>query len=281
MTIVWSLFRPTHVYVSHPALYDVLPRRSTVRQTLVYDCMDDAVAMAPAERRPALLERERMLLRRAHRVVVSSGVLATRLRARYGPLVESKLRFVPNGIDARRGMAPQRPAQMGHVGEPVVGYAGTVGEWFDFGTVLAALGRCPAISLQVIGPRSGREPHHDRIQYHVPVDHEALPSMLSQCDALIMPFTVDDVVAAVNPVKLYEYLQYGVPVIVRRYEEIEQEFGMFVHFYESSQDLSLLFERLQEGCLPARAEAKTVAAFLETASWTRRWAAITGQATSV
>ena len=37
--------------------------------------------------------------------------------------------------------------------------------------------------------------------------------------------------------KLYEYLQYGVPVIARGYEEIEREFGKFVEYYDSIEDL--------------------------------------------
>jgi teichuronic acid biosynthesis glycosyltransferase TuaH len=270
--LVIRVFRPTHVYVSHPVLVDVLPADVPRRLTVVYDCMDDAIAMAPAERREAVHAREHVLVSRAQRVIVSSAELAGRLEARYGQAVGDKLRIVLNGSPPARVLPRRATAPEGC--DRLVAYAGTVGPWFDFDAVLAALQSAPSVRLLIVGPRQGTEPTHERISYREPVDHVRLPAMLAEADALIMPFKVDAVVTAVNPVKLYEYLHYGVPVIVTRYPEIEGEFGRFVHFYEPASGLAGLFESVQSGTLEAKAERAEVETFLETSSWARRWQAV-------
>jgi hypothetical protein len=89
-----------------------------------------------------------------------------------------------------------------------------------------------------------------------------------------MPFEPGPVVAAVNPVKLYEYLQYGVPVIARRYAEIEREFGEFVEYYDSTRDLVRLFRHVAEGRLRGCSDAEGLAEFLDSATWSRRWSEI-------
>jgi teichuronic acid biosynthesis glycosyltransferase TuaH len=204
-------------------------------------------------------------------VVVSSRVLRARMIERFGPLAEAKVRLVQNGVDeslTARTPAISLPPKDDSM---LIGYAGTVARWFDFDAILGALDACEWVRLRVIGPRTGFEPAHDRIEYLPPVEHDQLPGLLAQCSALIMPFKVDSIVTAVNPVKLYEYLSYGVPVIVSRYEEIERDFGRFVEFYDSPRGLARLFELLRSGELVVTASPEARRSFLEGASWAMRW----------
>jgi glycosyltransferase involved in cell wall biosynthesis len=273
VSLLAACFRPTHVYISHPLLLDVLPKRLQFA-VLVYDCMDDAVAMACPQGRGSVLEKERSLVDRADVVVVSSQVLAERLRTRCGASIEFKLRLVLNGAPVRRSPASRAAPAADGRGQLLIGYAGTVAAWFDFRSLIGALDACPDVRLLIVGPRTGGEPRHERIEYHPAVDHEVLPSLLVYCDALIMPFEPGPVVAAVNPVKLYEYLQYGVPVIARRYAEIEREFGEFVEYYDSTRDLVRLFRHVAEGRLRGCSDAEGLAEFLDSATWSRRWSEI-------
>ena len=264
-------FRPTHVYISHPKVFGALPRMVSRRAAIVYDCMDDAVAMASVGQREAILEQERELVSAADLVVASSRVLVARLLQRFGVAVEGKLRLVQNGVNTAQFVSAREPKRARTGSDVVIGYTGTVARWFDFDSVIAALEMCEGASIRVIGPRTGLEPDHERIQYVPPVNHDELPALLSDCSALIMPFKADPLVSAVNPVKLYEYLQYGVPVIASRYDEIESEFGEFVEFYETPNDLAELFQRLLVGKLRTRAKPAAVEAFLRESSWSRRW----------
>ena len=49
---------------------------------------------------------------------------------------------------------------------------------------------------------------------------------------LIMPFTLNDIVEAVDPVKLYEYINFNKDILTVRYKEIER-FSKFTYSYDS------------------------------------------------
>lgn len=265
--------RPTHVYISHPKLYAMIPRSIARNAKLFYDCMDDAVAMGSPEAKATLRDEEGQLVDAAQCVVVSSRSLALRLSERWGRAAKEKLVVVENGLPGASLRRPihRLPGTSAHV---TVGYAGTVARWFDFENVTAALNACPDVYLRIVGPRSGNEPRHAQIEYLAPVDHDRLPAILGCCDALIMPFRVDEIVTAVNPVKLYEYLTYGVPVISCRYQEVDAHFGRFVDAYVTADDLARLFGDLARGNLRPKAEWSDLQKFLTDARWDRRWAQI-------
>jgi teichuronic acid biosynthesis glycosyltransferase TuaH len=267
-------FNPTHVYVSHPKVFRTLPRGVRRRGVIVYDCMDDAIAMAAPGAQASLLELERELVEAADLVVVSSAVLLARLESRYGSELADNVHLVRNGLrPPSAGLAfppPSRPQPT----RVVVGYTGTVARWFDFDSVLYALDACSEVSMRVIGPRTGTEPGHARIEYVAPVAHDELPGLLHDCDALIMPFKPDAIVTAVNPVKLYEYLTYGVPVIAARYGEVEEQFGRFVEMYDSPEGLADLFRALSAGRLQVRGDREQLQEFITASTWENRWHAV-------
>jgi glycosyltransferase involved in cell wall biosynthesis len=43
--------------------------------------------------------------------------------------------------------------------------------------------------------------------------YQALPELLAQVDVAMIPFMIDDLIKATSPIKLYEYLAAGLPVI--------------------------------------------------------------------
>ena len=274
---IWLIarhFRPTHVYVSHPKLFVLLPAEVKERTMIVYDCMDDAVAMAAPSSRLVILDYERELIEAAERVIVSSSALMSRLESRFGDAVTAKARLVQNGVHLPATGLAQGRRVSGKRHPVTVGYAGTVAAWFDFESVLRALDACPDVRMRIIGPRTGSEPTHDCIDYREAVSHEELRAHLVDCDALIMPFKRDEIVTAVNPVKLYEYLTYGVPIIATRYEEIEDEFGAFIEMYDTQSELTELFCKLIDGQLTSRGEPSAIERFVEASTWTERWQAV-------
>jgi teichuronic acid biosynthesis glycosyltransferase TuaH len=266
-------FRPTHVYVSHPKLVATLPRRVRRTATLVYDCMDDAVAMAPARQQAAMLRQEEEITSAAQVVITSSRVLSDRLADRFGADVRLKTVLVQNGLHIPRiaDTLSNDADRSSMRTEAIVGYAGTVARWFDFESVTAALDACPRVRLRVVGPRTGLEPVHERIDYLPPVNHSELPRILSACDALIMPFKHDPIVTAVNPVKLYEYLAYGLPIIAFRYGEIEADFRDFVEFYSTADELIGILRALEAGHLKPKGGTAERRAFMGASTWPERW----------
>jgi glycosyltransferase involved in cell wall biosynthesis len=100
-------------------------------------------------------------------------------------------------------------------------------EWFDFDLVQAAAERLPEISFVLIGPDHlarqrlrplknlhllGRRPYSD------------LPAYLHQADVGLIPFDVvghPHLVRSVHPLKLYEYMACGLPVVATEWAELQ------------------------------------------------------------
>ena len=71
---------------------------------------------------------------------------------------------------------------------------------------------------------------HDRIKYFGSIDHKFVKSFILNSDILIMPFILNPLVTAVNPVKMYEYIAFGKKIISIKYDELDK-FSNYVNFY--------------------------------------------------
>lgn len=73
-------------------------------------------------------------------------------------------------------------------------------------------------------------PGHERIKHIPPVKHDDLFEASKDADAFILPFELCELVFSVDPVKLYEYINFGKNILCVNYPEI-QRFEPFVFFY--------------------------------------------------
>ena len=92
---------------------------------------------------------------------------------------------------------------------------------------------------------------------------------LKEMDCMIMPFILNEIVLAVDPVKLYEYIGLGKCIISVRYPEIER-FEDFVYFYEDDSSLLNLVENLKLKGYPPKYNEKMQKDFLRENSWKQR-----------
>ena len=74
--------------------------------------------------------------------------------------------------------------------------------------------------------------------------HEQLPNYIGAFDVCLMPFLVNDLTVCVNPVKLYEYLALGKPVITTNIPEVRL-YQDIVYIAESRDE----FVRMVENAL--------------------------------
>jgi len=183
----------------------------------VYDCLDEHAGFA--SNRPGLAAaQEAALLPAADLVVTTSEVLRARLsRAR------PDARLLPNASDAAMfaGIPDPRPR-----GESLsVGYVGTVADWFDtelFGELVA---KNPGWRFHVVGGYEGDRPPPipgaPNVVFHGEKPHEDLPAMRALFDVEIIPFRLDALTHAVDPVKLYEAAASGRPVVATPMRALE------------------------------------------------------------
>lgn len=170
---------------------------------------------------------ERRLARRADLVVYT----ATNLRDYVESLGARRILHLPNGVDHAhfREYAGPPPQELATMAGPIAIYAGSLDVWFDYALVQHAATERPSVQFVLIGPPSAgaKRLAAQRSNVHVlgarPFDE--LPGFLRQAHVGIIPFDVDghrELIDSVNPIKLYEYLASGLPVVSVAWEEIER-----------------------------------------------------------
>ncbi len=185
----------------------------------LYDVTDDWVAARRGARehdRVAAGDAE--LLRRSDEVVVCSEGL----RRAKGAL--RPVRLIPNAVDVRRYRTPQsRPADLPD--RPVALYVGTLHEdRLDVDLVLRTADRVAEAGgvLVLVGPDLLTTQNHARLSAHAAVDvlgargRDAVPGYLQHAHVLVVPHLVDDFTESLDPIKLYEYLAVGRPIVSTR-----------------------------------------------------------------
>jgi GT2 family glycosyltransferase/glycosyltransferase involved in cell wall biosynthesis len=236
-----SLGADTVVFVQYPS-WEPLARelRERFGWRLVYDCMDEHTGFGTHGENTA--EDERRLMNGADLVAATSRPLLEKVRR-----IRSDVLALPNAGDAARFEAlPARSSSpLSRLPRPVIGYYGAVAAWFDVASVAEASRRHPEWSFALVGDASGAslEALEGRPNVHRfgEVLYDALPAYVAGFDVCTIPFERTPLTEATNPVKLYEYLATGKPIVARRLPEIEP-FDEVVALYGAAPDFTTALE---------------------------------------
>ena len=109
---------------------------------------------------------------------------------------------------------------------------------------------------------------HERIHYLPPVAHDELQNVTSEADAYILPFKINELIEAVDPVKFYEYINFSKNIISVYYDEISR-FDDFVCFYQNeNQYIDVLRRLIKDNTLKYSQDMRLK--FLEENTWSER-----------
>lgn len=128
---------------------------------------------------------------------------------------------IPHGVDFVRFQKSQHeePPDLRGIPPPRVVFVGTLREWFDYQLVADLARRMPDFSFVIIGPGPSihrRFPKLANLHIMGPRYFESLPGYLQHSDVGLIPFDrggYPDLVDHVNPLKMYEYMAAGLPVV--------------------------------------------------------------------
>jgi glycosyltransferase involved in cell wall biosynthesis len=188
---------------------------------LVYDVMDDLPALlhlggaSPVE--IARFEgREERLAKTADLIFTVSPSIFKRFSACF----PDKTFLIPNGVEYDR-FAPDHASEPPPPppGPPLIVFAGALGEWFDWDTLFSCCNALPDCHFLVIGGytaaihRLVKERRHPNLKLLGQVPYPRLPAVFRQAQAGIIPRVQHPATQAMSPLKLYEYLSAGLPVV--------------------------------------------------------------------
>jgi glycosyltransferase involved in cell wall biosynthesis len=154
-------------------------------------------------------------------LVVTTSEPLCQARQQFNPHTE----WIPNGVDFDHFARPVEPApEVRRGGRPVVGFLGALAEWVDFDLLASVARRRPDWDLVLVGP--GRVPAGlaslPNVRLLGPRPYAEAPRYLAAMDVALIPFRVDPVTRAADPIKVYEYLASGVPVVATALPALER-----------------------------------------------------------
>jgi glycosyltransferase involved in cell wall biosynthesis len=211
---------------------------------LVFDCVDDYHQTPWVDEGAALLEDQ--MARQADLITVVSQPLMER----FSKTEPDKVLLAPNGADISHFAAP--PNLQGKRERPgrVFGYMGCLNYWFHGALVNQVLNILSDWQFLIVGnimefPAEQKKwLDHPRIQYLGQISFMELPEFLARIDVGIIPFQQTRIVRSTSPIKLYEYLAAGLPVVATSMPDVlALRSKGFVYCADTADDFAALIEK--------------------------------------
>lgn len=201
----------------------------------VYDCVDDFP----------------FLVMHHHRMLKEADLIFTTAKGLYQSIFRyrKEVHLVPNGCDFEFFSQFNHRSPKPRVDHPaVIGYIGAIAPWVDLELIAAVAETYAQCEIRLVGASLGgsQVPKMENITYLGHQLYETLPEQLFQMDVVLIPFKRNTITRATNPIKLYEYLSQGKPIVSISLPELIP-FKDCLYLAKTSQEfIDLIQEALEE-----------------------------------
>jgi GT2 family glycosyltransferase/glycosyltransferase involved in cell wall biosynthesis len=210
---------------------------------IIYDCLDEHSGFSTNE--AVMLKHEKTLMTDSDLVLATSRDLYDKI----SPVAKRILRL-PNATDFDHFNQPGPVHPLAKLKKPIIGYYGAISDWFDVEMVRTAAQARPEWQFVLVGDTFGADVSLLQPLANVHLlgeqPYAALPSYLHQFDVATIPFLKVPLTQSTNPVKFYEYLSAGKPVVATELPELEPYRNLFYPVNSSKEFLSQLENALAE-----------------------------------
>ena len=176
---------------------------------VVYDCMDDHAGFSTNGEQ--MLTAEERLLGQADLVVASSDLLFNKVQS-----LARRTALIRNAVDYAH-FAAVPVITHSPISKLILGYYGAIADWFDSALVAEVARQRPSWRIVLIGSTfsadTGPLTACPGISLTGEKPYAELPTLIADWDCCIIPFKRLPLTEATNPVKVYEMLAAGKPVV--------------------------------------------------------------------
>lgn len=227
---------------------------------LVYDCVDRHSAYGGLMN-PALVDAmELELAAKTDMTFATAKSLAERLQK-----AQPEAKFIPNGANFERFFEASKPQlvpeDMKDIPHPIFGFVGALQSCIEYDYLEAAAKARPDWSFVLIGKE---KPGVDLTALHaMPNVHflglkpnEQLPQYLAHFDACLNLFAKSDLSKDVSPLKFYEYLATGRPIVSTRQPDQILQYAPLIEIADSQEEFIAACEASLADTAPERTKAR-------------------------
>ncbi|MDB5017827.1 MAG: tuaH 2 [Mucilaginibacter sp.] len=213
--LIKNLNISNYIYINsynfaYPALSTLLDPVLTV-----YHCVDPIIE--PYQTKHGLISED-ILVKEVDMIICTSKELRNQKA-----LLNKNSFFIPNAANishSQKALDPLLPvaAILEGIKKPVIGYFGAIERRIDYDLVDELVKNNPDKSFVFVGPVDRyyiKEEDFATANLYLkgPVPYELMPGVLKGFDVAIIPFKKDEVSSHIFPLKLFEYLGSGRPVV--------------------------------------------------------------------
>jgi glycosyltransferase involved in cell wall biosynthesis len=214
-----------HLNFTDPILWAYVPQAEALLAALqpslvVYHCVDD-IAAQPGVDGASFRAAEARFAARADLVLASAPALAARMST-----LNDNVLYAPNVADTAAFATALQPGPVDPaidaLPHPRIVFTGAVvATKLDVALIVDVARARPDWSIALVGPTGMGDPSTDvsalrdvpNIHLLGGRHHTALPDVLRGADAGIIPYASNQLTASIFPMKVYEYLAAGLPVV--------------------------------------------------------------------
>ena len=228
----------------------------------IYDRMDDFSQFYSGLSKIAMESWEQQIIKRVNHVMVSDQYLASSISH-----LNSDISIIENGYDMSSLPVPEKEIRTSS--KPVVlGYVGSIAEWFDWELTIALAKKNPDCIIRLIGPCFMNPPSlPENIELRGACPREELVEQIKLFSIGIIPFKKNALSQGVDPIKFYEYRGLGKPVLSTQFGSMPEHAkqGGVVFFEETN-----LVECVSKS-LSVAPTFEDVEQFRKTSDWSNRF----------
>lgn len=185
---------------------------------VIYECVDEFEASKGLVRKETIRELENEVLRKADLVSVTAPALFDSRKDRAGKIILSPNAAETEHFEKAMSQETKIPEDIADLKKPVLGFIGRIAYWIDLELIHHIARKRPGWSVVLIGPPGGGidtdklvgEPN---LHWLGPKAYKDLPGYLKGFDVCLNPYKKGDLAEGCSPLKLYEYLASGKPVV--------------------------------------------------------------------
>jgi glycosyltransferase involved in cell wall biosynthesis len=244
----------------------------------VYECVDEFRSAKGFVRADVVGAMEDTLLRNVDLTIVTQENLLPRRAA-----LCKRAYCVPNAADVDlfasvAKSSPAVPLELEKLPHPRIGFVGHIQYWIDFDLIRHLAVKHPEWSFAMIGPigplaKTGPVKGLANVHFLGRQPQNAIPLFLNGIDVCLNPYFTGELANNCSPLKLYEYLAAGKPIVSSEMPEARKFAGM-VSVGESYDGVLKECERIVAGLPEAPAVIEERIAHSQQHSWKKRFEAV-------
>ncbi len=229
-------------FVANPFWNQVL--KYIPNTSIIYDCVDFHEGFGNIHQE--ILNNEKDLLINCDSLILTSKVLADKLN------VNKEYSLVRNGcqFDYFNNINTEN--------NKIIGYYGAISDWFDYKIIEEIANKYDDYEIHLIGNVWCVNKDHEKkiknlsrfnnIRFFGEIPYKELHKYLSKFTIGLIPFIINDLIECTNPVKLYEMMAIGIPVVLTNITDvhhmIQDSSDNFNHLFYVSKDMNEFLDNI-------------------------------------